>query len=90
MSRDRRSVAGIRSVACALAVVFGATGAPAAEQNARRAKTGEAKPAKKPDSCASYGPGFKMLPGTTTCVRIGGSVVGDFSSGGPAPNLGVK
>ncbi|MCB1537178.1 MAG: porin [Rhodoblastus sp.] len=46
---------------------------------------------KKPNPCASYGPGFTMLPGTTTCVRIGGSAVGDFSAGrGAAPNLGVK
>ena len=55
------------------------------------AKAGGARQeAKTPNPCASYGPGFKMLPGTTTCVRIGGAVVGDFGAGSPAPNLGVK
>ncbi|MCC0006071.1 MAG: porin [Methylobacteriaceae bacterium] len=71
--------------------IFSASGALAAEHGARRAKAGGARQeAKTPNPCASYGPGFKMLPGTTTCVRIGGAVVGDFGAGSPAPNLGVK
>lgn len=76
----------------ASALAMSAFGALAAEQPARRAKTGDQKQeAKKPNPCASYGPGFTMLPGTTTCVRVGGSVVGDFGAGrGSAPNLGVK
>jgi len=90
MSRDRRRPAGFITALCAVAVAFTATGAPAAERGARRAKAGATKQTQKPDPCASYGPGFKMLPGTTTCMRIGGSVVGDFSSGSAAPNLGVK
>ncbi|HMN72589.1 MAG TPA: porin [Rhodoblastus sp.] len=59
----------------------------AAEKKTRGAKPEE----KKPNPCAAYGPGFTMLPGTTTCVRIGGAVEGDLSVGrGAAPNLGVK
>ncbi len=64
------------------------SGALAGEQPARRAKSKQE--ANKPNPCASYGPGFAMLPGTTTCVRVGGAVVGEFSTGSPAPNLGVK
>ncbi|MCK1734765.1 hypothetical protein IVA79_12535 [Bradyrhizobium sp. 138] len=28
-------------------------------------------------SCASYGPGFVMVEGTGTCVKIGGSISSD-------------
>lgn len=71
-----------------LLAALGATAAAA--QEARRAKG--AKPeSKKLNPCAVHGPGFTMLPGTTTCVRIGGAVEGDLSAGrGAAPNLGVK
>jgi hypothetical protein len=63
-----------------------------AEQGPRRAKADAARgETKKPNPCASQGPGFAMLPGTATCVRIGGAVEGDLSVGrGSAPNLGVK
>ena len=27
--------------------------------------------------CASHGPGFQMLPGTTTCLRVSGHVRGE-------------
>lgn len=82
----------MRMSAGLIALALGVSGALAAEQPARRAKTGDHKQdAKKPNPCASYGSGFAMLPGTTTCMRIGGSVVGDFGAGsGSAPNLGVK
>ena len=90
MIRDLRPSAGLLLAIAALFLALGATGAPAAERGARRAKAGATRQTPKPDPCASYGPGFKMLPGTTTCMRIGGSIVGDFSSGAPAPNLGVK
>ncbi len=77
--------------AAAFCVSFGASQALAAEQPARRAKTsGPGQEAKRPNPCDSYGPGFRLLPGTTTCVRVGGAVVGDFSTGSPASNLGVK
>jgi hypothetical protein len=36
-------------------------------------------------SCAEFGPGFVMVEGSTTCVRVGGSVsvgVGGSSSRG--------
>lgn len=81
----------MRVATLAILALFAASGALAAEQRARRANAGGARQeAKTPNPCASYGPGFKMLPGTTTCVRIGGAVVGDFGAGSPAPNLGVK
>jgi len=28
----------------------------------------------KSNACAAFGPGFVMAEGTTTCVRIGGSI----------------
>ncbi len=82
----------MRHVIATLVVALVASNALAAEQPARRAGAdGQKQQAKKPNPCASHGPGFAMLPGTTTCVRIGGSVVGDFGAGrGSAPNLGVK
>ncbi len=73
---------------CALAFLLTLASAAPAEE-ARRAK-GKLEP-KKPNPCAVHGPGFTMLPGTTTCVRIGGAVEGDLSVGrGSAPNLGIK
>lgn len=81
-----------RLVIVTLVVALGASHALAAEQPARRTGAdGQKQQAKKANPCASHGPGFAMLPGTTTCVRVGGSVVGDFGAGrGSAPNLGVK
>ena len=71
----------------ALLAAFGVSQA-AAEEPRRKAARPEAK---KPNPCAAQGPGFTMLPGTTTCVRIGGAVEGDLAiSRGSAPNLGVK
>jgi hypothetical protein len=32
--------------------------------------------------CAQYGAGFVQLPGTTTCVRLGGSMQIDVGSSG--------
>lgn len=82
----------LRSVIVTLVVALGASSALASERRARRTGAdGQKQEARKPNPCASHGPGFAMLPGTTTCVRIGGSVVGDFGAGrGSAPNLGVK
>lgn len=81
-----------RLVIVTLVVALGAPYALAAEQPVRRTGAdGQKQQARKANPCASHGPGFAMLPGTTTCVRIGGSVVGDFGAGrGSAPNLGVK
>ena len=31
-------------------------------------------------SCPRHGPGFVQLPGTTTCVRIGGRVRGEYGA----------
>lgn len=91
MSRDRRPPAACIAALCAWAVVFAATDATAAGRDGRGKKAGETQQTKKPNPCASYGPGFTMLSGTTTCVRIGGAAVGDFGAGrGAAPNLGVK
>ena len=35
--------------------------------------------------CEAYGPGYRNIPGTDTCVRIGGSLQFDaiYSSGNP-------
>jgi len=75
-------------LAAVLLLALSASGALAAEQGARKK---EARDAKKPNPCAAQGPGFTMLPGTTTCVRIGGAVEGNLAvSRGSAPNLGVK
>jgi len=75
----------------ALIAVSSVSGALAAEEGARRPKAEARQEAKKPNPCAAHGPGFAMLPGTTTCVRIGGAVEGDLSvSRGSVPNLGVK
>jgi hypothetical protein len=30
-----------------------------------------------PNPCAGHGPGFHMLPGTTTCLRVSGHVRGE-------------
>ena len=80
----------MRIVLLAVAALYAST-ALAAEQGARRAKGETKQDAKKPNPCASQGQGFTMLPGTTTCVRIGGAVEGDLSVGREsAPNLGVK
>lgn len=82
----------LRLVIVSLVVALGASAAFASERPARRAGAdGQKQAAKKPNPCAAHGPGFAMLPGTTTCVRIGGAVEGDLSVGrGAAPNLGVK
>ena len=81
-----------RLVIVTLVVALGASHALAAEQPARRTGAdGQKQQARKANPCTSHGPGFAMLPGTTTCVRIGGSVVGDFAtSSGSAPNPGFK
>ena len=53
-------------------------GAQAAE-----APAGRAKPA-KPNKCAAYGEGFIYAPSTDSCIRMGGAVSADFSSGSPS------
>lgn len=77
-----------RLLVVALLVALGA-GQACAEAAPRGRKSKQE--AKKPNPCAVHGPGFTMLPGTTTCVRIGGAAMGDFSAGrGSAPNLGLQ
>ena len=34
----------------------------------------------KPNPCAKHGPGFEALPGTTTCLRLGGGVRGEMDA----------
>jgi hypothetical protein len=41
---------------------------------ARAAATSAPPENKEPKACPAYGPGFVQLPGTNTCVKIGGSV----------------
>ncbi len=80
----------LRIAMLAIAVLSVST-AVAAEQGGRPRRDATKHEAKKPNPCAAQGPGFTMLPGTTTCVRVGGAVFGDFGAGrGAAPNLGVK
>jgi hypothetical protein len=55
---------------------------PAERQQAVKAVPGKAltktlpmkRTAGKSNPCASYGPRFTMIEGTTTCVRIGGAI----------------
>jgi hypothetical protein len=37
---------------------------------------------KEPKSCPAYGPGFVQIPGTNTCVKVGGSVQVQGASSG--------
>lgn len=54
----------------------------------------ESPPPGNPDNsvniCEAYGPGYRNIPGTDTCLRVGGSVQLDvtYSSGSskPAPD----
>lgn len=48
------------------------------------ASAGAAERRAAPDPCAAHGAGFAPLPGTTTCVRIGGRMRVEFgvSQGG--------
>jgi len=60
-------------------LMFGAGSAARAQQSAHRPQA--------PSPCAALGQGFMQMPGTDTCVRIGGSVQvdagrGNSSSGG--------
>lgn len=73
------------SILAATLVVI-AAGAQASERRSRRPKP----PERHVDACAAYGPGFVKLPGTTTCVRVGGVAAGQVSVGSGAPNLGIK
>jgi hypothetical protein len=50
--------------------------------------SGEASPRAKA-MCAAYGPGFTAVPGSDTCVFVGGHVrVGFGSRGGDSPDTG--
>ena len=39
-------------------------------------------------SCPRYGPGFFEIPGTTTCIRIGGRVRSDVTLSGKGADKG--
>jgi hypothetical protein len=54
-----------------LALLASCTGAGAVEKSAARA-----------GSCAAQGPGFTRLPGTETCLRVGGRVRSEVSTQG--------
>jgi Porin subfamily len=41
------------------------------------AAAAERQRAPMPNPCAAHGPGFAMLPGTTTCLRVSGHVRGE-------------
>jgi hypothetical protein len=51
----------------------------------------ESPPPEKPDNsiniCDAYGPGYKSIPGTDTCLRVGGSLQFDaiYSPGDSTP-----
>lgn len=64
------------------ASVFAVTGAQAADLPVK------AKPVQYVKICSLYGEGFYYIPGTDTCIRIGGYVRADYYWGGAA-NGGV-
>lgn len=75
-------------ILAALVMTFavGCAGAQAHDRKPRRDKA----PERRANACAAYGPGFVMLEGTSTCVRVGGMAAGQMSVGSGAENLGVK
>jgi hypothetical protein len=40
--------------------------------------------------CPTYGPGFFYIPGTTTCLKIGGQVTSDFRWGGGSREMTAR
>jgi hypothetical protein len=74
----------MKNLFLALMVTVLPTSAMAAGQSGPESK----KPAKpnttlrpiKSNTCAQYGAGFVQIEGTTTCIKVGGSVT--FESGG--------
>jgi hypothetical protein len=71
----------------ALAMVFAALGSDASAQTRHPRQDGspwstprdEAKSAGKPQPCRQYGEGFYRLPGSDTCIKLGGSVRTDVT-----------
>jgi hypothetical protein len=39
--------------------------------------TTKSRPAEHVKTCEAYGPGFRNIPGTDTCIKIGGGVTVD-------------
>jgi hypothetical protein len=67
----------LQTLLCGLTAVLVAAGAAsAAEQHAK------ANPAHHAKNCSVYGAGFRYLPGTDTCMKIGGWARAQASSGG--------
>lgn len=64
----RRVVAGLLIAVMPLQAVAAAPKKPAATKQTM-------KPApRKPNPCAEYGAGFVQVEGTSTCIRLGGSI----------------
>lgn len=47
---------------------------------------GKAKPRNQANGCGAYGAGFRPVPGSDACVKIGGWVRAQSSAGGHAVN----
>jgi hypothetical protein len=57
-----------------LAVLSAAAASAQQSRDGKPAKSLPLRPAKAANSCAEYGPGFVRVEGSSTCIKIGGSV----------------
>lgn len=65
----------MKTIVPMLALVFAlGSGASADEPIHKSKKSEKARSAVKTNPCVTYGPGFVQLPGTNTCVKVGGSI----------------
>ena len=68
---------GVKVIACLLLSLSFGIPAIRAEAGERATAAASARP------CPEYGAGFVQIPGTETCVRIGGGLRGEMQVGGP-------
>jgi hypothetical protein len=70
-------MARVKVIACFLVGLTLGIPAIRAEAGERATAAAAARP------CPEYGAGFVQVPGTETCVRIGGGLRGEVQAGGP-------
>jgi Porin subfamily len=66
-----------------LAIIAQVPGARAADLPVR-----QAAPIEYVRICDAYGAGFFFIPGTDTCLRVGGLVLGEFRGFNPSYSIG--
>ncbi len=65
----------MKTILPVLALAFALGSGAAADEPIHKSKKSEkARPVVKTNPCVAYGPGFVQLPGTNTCVKVGGSI----------------